>query len=88
MALALGRRSEIRGIPWWLIWPVGIILTIYFLSTSTPELLEFAQNTWQRVLAFWPLLIIVAALILQRAFRGKVNAATSTAIIEFLRGVP
>ena len=57
MVLALGRRSEIRGIPWWLIWPVAIIATIWGLTTSTPEILATAQNTVQRIVAFWPLLI-------------------------------
>jgi general L-amino acid transport system permease protein len=88
MALALGRRSEIRGIPWWLIWPVAIIATIWGLSTSTPEILATAQNTVQQILAFWPLLILVAAYILQRAFQGNVIAAASAAFIEFIRGVP
>ncbi len=88
MVLALGRRSEIRGIPWWLIWPVAIIATIWGLSTSTPEILATAQNTVQRFLAFWPLLILVAAYILQHTFQGNVIAAASTAFIEFIRGVP
>ena len=88
MVLALGRRSQIRGIPWWLIWPVAIIAAIWGLSTSTPEILASAQNTVQRMLAFWPILILVAAYILQKMFRGNVIAAASTAFIEFIRGVP
>jgi general L-amino acid transport system permease protein len=88
MVLALGRRSEIRGIPWWLIWPVAIIATIWGLTTSTPEILATAQNTVQQILAFWPLLILVAAYILQRTFQGNVIAAASAAFIEFIRGVP
>ena len=88
MVLALGRRSEIRGIPWWLIWPVAFIVTIWGLSNSTPEILATAQDTWQRILAFWPLLILVAAYILQRTFRGNVIAAASTTFIEIIRGVP
>jgi general L-amino acid transport system permease protein len=88
MVLALGRRSEIRGIPWWLIWPVAIIATIWGLTSSTPDILASAQNTVQRIIALWPLLILVAAYILARAFKGNVIAAASTAFIEFIRGVP
>ena len=88
LVLALGRRSEVRGIPWWIIWPVAIIATIWTISTSTTEILPTAQNTIQKVLAFWPILILVAAYILQRNYHGNVIAATSTAFIEFVRGVP
>ncbi len=88
MVLALGRRSTIRGIPWWLIWPVAIIATIWGLTTSTPEILAIASNTVQQLIAFWPLLILVVAVILQRAFKGNVIAAASAAFIEFIRGVP
>ncbi|MDX1417781.1 MAG: ABC transporter permease subunit, partial [Candidatus Promineifilaceae bacterium] len=88
MVLALGRRSKIRGIPWWLIWPVAIIATIWGLATSTQQILATAQNSVQQILAFWPLLILVVAFILQRAFRGNVIAAACTAFIEFVRGVP
>ena len=88
MVLALGRRSEIRGIPWWLIWPVSIIATIWGLSTSTPEILAAAQNTVVQILAFWPLLFLAVAYILQKTFQGNVIAAASTAFIELIRGVP
>ena len=88
MVLALGRRSEVRGIPWWLIWPVALAATVWGLTNSTPDLLDRAQFWWQVILALWPLLILVAAYILQRAFKGNVIAATSTAFIEFVRGVP
>jgi general L-amino acid transport system permease protein len=88
MVLALGRRSEIRGIPWWLIWPVAIIVTIWGLTNSTPDILAQANGTVQQLLAFWPLLILIAAYLLQRMFQGNVIAAASTAFIEFIRGVP
>jgi general L-amino acid transport system permease protein len=88
MALALGRRSEIRGIPWWLIWPVAIVGFAWGMVTSTPDLLDRAQFWWQTLIAFWPVLILVAAVILQRMFQGNVIAATSVAFIEFVRGVP
>jgi general L-amino acid transport system permease protein len=88
LVLALGRRSEVRGIPWWLIWPVAIVVAIWGFSNSTPDILARAESTWQLILAFWPLLIIAAAYILQRMFQGNVIAAASTTFIEFVRGVP
>jgi general L-amino acid transport system permease protein len=88
MVLALGRRSEIRGIPWWLIWPVAIGIAVWGLTNSTVDLLDRADFWWQSALAFWPLLIVAFAAILQRMFHGNVIAATSTAFIEFVRGVP
>jgi general L-amino acid transport system permease protein len=88
MVLALGRRSVIPGIPAWVIWPVAIIATVYFLINSTTSILADADNTVQRILAFWPLLILAVAYILSHAFKGNVIAATSTAFIEFIRGVP
>ncbi len=88
MVLALARRSEIRGIPWWLIWPVALIIAIWGFTTSTPEILATADNTAQQVIAFWPLLILLVAYILSKGFKGNVIAAASTAFIEFIRGVP
>ncbi|HID52498.1 MAG TPA: amino acid ABC transporter permease [Anaerolineae bacterium] len=88
MVLALGRRSEVRGIPWWIIWPVTIIITLWGLSTSTTQILASARNTFEQIIAFWPLLLIVVAYILQRTFKGNVIAFASTAFIEFIRGVP
>ncbi len=88
LILALGRRSEVRGIPWWIIWPVAIMATIWGLSTSTTAILPTAQSTIQKAVAFWPLLIIMFAYILQKNYRGNVIAAASTAFIEFVRGVP
>jgi general L-amino acid transport system permease protein len=88
MILALGRRSEVRGIPWWIIWPVAIIITLWGLSTSTTQIFASARNTFEQIIAFWPLLIIIFAYILQKTFQGNVIAAASTAFIEFIRGVP
>lgn len=88
LVLALGRRSVIPGIPAWVIWPVAIVATVYFLMNSTTEILVDADNTVQRILAFWPLLILGVAYILSRTFHGNVIAATSAAFIEFIRGVP
>jgi His/Glu/Gln/Arg/opine family amino acid ABC transporter permease subunit len=88
MALALGRRSQVRGIPWWLIWPVAIGAAIWGLTNSTPTILDQAEGTIQRLLAFWPLLLLIIAYILQRMFWGNVISAASTTFIEVVRGVP
>jgi general L-amino acid transport system permease protein len=88
MVLALGRRSQVRGIPWWIIWPVAIGVTIWGLTSSTPSLLDQAEGSIQQLISFWPLLIVVIAYILQRMFHGNVIAAASTTFIEVVRGVP
>lgn len=88
LVLALGRRSSIRGIPAWLTFTASIALTVYFLFTSTPAGLEDARNTFEQLLAFWPLLILLIAFLFQRYFHGNVVAAFSTAYIEAVRGVP
>jgi general L-amino acid transport system permease protein len=74
MVLALGRRSEVYGIPAWIIWPVAIGAT--------------SRNTVEQILAFWPLLILGAAYLLQNTFVGNVVAGASTAFIELIRSVP
>lgn len=88
MILALGRRSDIRGIPGWLLWPVAIILTIWQLAVHTPQILGEIRSQADYVLAFWPLLILGFAYLLQKMFKGNVVAAASTAFIELIRGVP
>lgn len=85
--LALGRRSEVYGIPAWIVWPLAIGATIWGFAT-TPELLATARNTVEQVLAFWPVLIIGVAYILQSSFKGNVVAAASTTFIELIRSVP
>ena len=87
MILALGRRSDVRGIPSWIIWPVAIIAAIWGFST-TPQLLEDARNPIETIIAFWPILILAMAYVLQNSFRGNVVAASSTVFIEIVRGVP
>ncbi len=86
--LALGRRSDIRGIPAWVTYGVAAIITAYFLATSTAQNLEQADSLWTRLFAFWPLLIMIGAILFQRAFDGNVVAAFSTIYIEVVRGVP
>ncbi len=87
MALALGRRSEVYGIPAWIVWPVAIGATIWGFTT-TPELLATSRNTVEQIMSFWPVLILGAAYILQKMFQGNVVAGASTAFIELIRSVP
>ncbi len=88
MVLALGRRSEIRGIPGWLLWPVAAILALWGLFVSTPSILGDIRNQADYVLAFWPILILGFAYLLQKMFQGNVVAAASTTFIEVIRGAP
>ena len=86
--LALGRRANVHGIPGWIVWPVAVLSTVYFLATSTPELWETSRNSIERVLALWPLLIIISAYFFMRSFNGNVVKAFSILSIEIIRGVP
>ena len=88
MLLALGRRSEVRGIPNWVTWPVIILLTIWGFAATTPELLANSRNWFETLVAFWPILLLVLGYTLQQVFKGNVVAAASTAMIEIVRGVP
>jgi len=86
--LALGRRAEVQGIPSWIIWPVAVISTAYFLLTSTPELWETSRNGIERLMALWPLLIVIAAYYFHYTYEGNVVKAFSILSIEIIRGVP
>ena len=86
--LALGRRAGVQGIPAWIIWPIALLSTGWFLATSTPELWETSRNGIERVLSLWPLLITVAAYYFHRSFDGNVVKAFSILSIELIRGVP
>ncbi len=86
--LALGRRSQIRGVPARFTYGVAALITIYGLVTSTFPGLSMVQTTAARVLAFWPLLIPLLAYLFQRVFKGNVVALFSTLYIEVWRGVP
>ena len=88
LLLALGRRSQIRGIPAWLTWSIAAAITAWGLLTSTPENLAAARNTTERILSYWPLFIPVIAFLFQRYFKGNVVALFSTLYIEVVRGVP
>lgn len=88
VVLALGRRSAVYGIPSWLTWPVAIGVAIWGFATSTPELLATSRNFAEQILAFWPLLIIGVAYMLDSGFKGNMVAGASTAFIELIRSVP
>jgi general L-amino acid transport system permease protein len=87
IVLALGRRSEVYGIPNWIIWPTAIAATIWGFTT-TPQLLADARNTVEQALAFWPVLVLAVAYFIQKTFRGNIVAAASTIFIELIRSVP
>ncbi len=94
--LALGRRSTALGMPAWLTWGAAVLLAAWALGLlsplglagSTPALLHQARNTFERALAFWPLLLLLLAYAFQRYFKGNVVSAFSTVFIECVRGVP
>lgn len=86
--LALGRRSQIPGVPAWLTYGVAVLFTGYFLFTSTFPQLQVDAGFFRQLLAFWPLLILLIAYLFQRTFDGNVVAAFSTLYIEMWRGVP
>jgi general L-amino acid transport system permease protein len=86
--LALGRRSQIRGVPAWLTYGAAALLTVYFLATSTWPGLQNPVNSFAIVLAFWPLAIPIVAYLFQKYFNGNVVAAFCTVYIEVIRGVP
>lgn len=86
--LALGRRSEVFGIPWWITWSVAILATIAALIFVTVPFIQESRNWAEFIIGFWPLLIPVAAYYFQNNFKGNVVSATCTLIIELVRGVP
>ena len=86
--LALGRRSQITGIPAWLAYTVAGAIMIWGLAATTPGNLAAARSNVERALAFWPLLLPVAAFLFQRSFKGNLVAAFSVMYIEAVRGVP
>ena len=88
MMLALGRRSEVYGIPSWIIWPVAIGIAIWGFATTTPQLLADSRSPVEMIFAFWPLLVLLIAYMLQRTFAGNMVAAASTSFIELIRSVP
>ncbi|MGB0387669.1 MAG: amino acid ABC transporter permease [Ardenticatenaceae bacterium] len=86
--LALGRRSKVFGVPRWITWPLAIIAFIWFINSSTLPGIADARSSLEVIFAFWPVLIILLAWMFYRNFAGNVIAATCTATIELVRGVP
>ncbi len=80
--LALGRRSQIKGVPPRLAWLITIPLTLYFLIARTVPGLREAVGLGQQILSFWPLLLPIFTYLFLRFFRGNVVALLSTAYIE------
>ena len=88
LVLALGRRSQIRGIPAWLTYSVALIIMVWGLINVTPEGVAAARNGLERILAYWPIAVPILAYLFQRSYNGNVLAAFSTLYIEFIRGIP
>ena len=88
IALALGRRADMQGIPKWITWPLAIVSTAYFVYTSSLGLFETSRNLFEQIIAFWPLLIPIATYYFHRSFDGNVLQAFSVLSIELIRGVP
>lgn len=88
VALALGRRSKITGIPAWLVYGVAGVVLVWGLATQTPDLVAAARNPLELAWAYWPLLVPLLAYLFQRVWQGNVVAAFSTLYIEFIRGIP
>jgi general L-amino acid transport system permease protein len=89
LLLALGRRSQIRGVPARLTYAVAAVLTLWGLVANTiPGLTEPTATVSERLLSLWPLTIPLIAYLFQRFFRGNVVALFSTLYIEMVRGVP
>ncbi len=88
LVLALGRRSRIHGVPAWLVWGAALALLAYLLVTQSLPGLRAATTTGGRLVALWPLLLLPAALLITRTFRGNLVALLSTTYIEVIRGVP
>lgn len=86
--LALGRRSQIPGVPAWLTYLLALGVMVWGLQTQTPHLAAAARNRFEMALAYWPILLPGLAYLFQRTWQGNVVAAFSTLTIEFIRGVP
>jgi general L-amino acid transport system permease protein len=78
----------VYGVPAWIVWPVAIGVAIWGFTTSTPGLFATARNTVEQLIAFWPVLILGVAYLLQGYFKGNIVSGASTAFIELIRSVP
>lgn len=86
--LALGRRSKITGIPGWVTYPVAVIIMVSGLIFITPQMLEDARNNFETILAYWPIGVLLLAILFQKVWKGNVVSGFCTAYIEFIRGIP
>jgi len=86
--LALGRRSQLPGIPAVLTYGVVGVVVVWGVRAFTLPGWASATTTLEYALLLWPVWLAVAAVAFQRAFRGNAVAAASTIFIEFVRGVP
>jgi general L-amino acid transport system permease protein len=86
--LALGRRSHLPGIPAWLTFTVIGLAALWGLQQYTLPSLAVASTPLEFIFILWPVWLVLAGLLFQRAYRGNVVAAASTLYIEFVRGVP
>lgn len=86
--MALGRRSTIPGIPGWITYPAALIIMALGLYFSTPQLVADARNSFELVVAYWPLIVPVIAILFQRVWKGNVVSGFCTMYIEFIRGIP
>ena len=86
--LALGRRSQIRGIPPWLTYSTAAVFTAYYLYTNTLPAFAAATTIVQQLFSLWPLIFLVIAYLFQKYFKGNVVALFCTFYIEGIRGVP
>ncbi|MGB4873029.1 MAG: hypothetical protein WBP47_23475, partial [Candidatus Promineifilaceae bacterium] len=76
--LALGRRSQIRGIPPWLTYSTAAVFTAYYLYTNTLPAFAAATTIVQQLFSLWPLLFLVIAYLFQKYFKGNVVALFCT----------
>jgi ABC-type amino acid transport system permease subunit len=86
--LALGRRSKITGIPGWVTYPVAVTIMVLGLIFSTPQMLEDARSTFEKIIAYWPIGVLLLAILFQKVWKGNVVSGFCTAYIEFIRGIP
>ena len=85
--LALGRRSDIQGIPPLPTYIVAVLLMLLLLPSSIQDAIA-ASSVAGKLLSLWPLLIPLLAYFFQRIFKGNIVATFSTLYIEIVRGVP
>ena len=86
--LALGRRSQLPGVPAWLIYLVSGGVALWGVVTYTLPAWPMARTPLEFIIILWPAWLLLAGIALHRVWRGNVAAAFSTVYIEVVRGVP